>query len=213
MAATNNTRQPAELEMIGGKGKRQRCWEAIRARREHFTMLDVACAADADTETTQTYLQALLAGGYIVQTNQTRRGQQKHFRLERDNGLEAPRLTKDGKPVTQGLAQEQMWRTLRIIGNDFTYLELAGLASTSEIAVATTAARDYLKHLARAGYVTAVEKGKGRGGSGGGIPTRYRFNRGRYTGPRPPMVQRTKSVYDPNLGCVVWQEEADHDDL
>lgn len=212
MAATNKTRKPAELEMIGGKSKRQRCWEAIRARRDGFTLLDVACTADLDMATTRTYLQSLERGGFIEQGNITRpMGEEKHFRLIKDNGLEAPRLTRDGQLVTQGRAQEQMWRTMRILGSDFNYQELAGLASTSEITVSPIAARDYLKHLAHAGYVTVVTKGKGRGT--GGVPSRYRFNLGRYTGPRPPMVQRTKSIYDPNVGKVVWQEEIDHDEL
>ncbi|KZE34156.1 hypothetical protein [Crenobacter luteus] len=212
MAAPHRTRQPAELEMIGGKGTRQRCWEAIRARRDGFTLLDIAHKAAADIATTKTYLQALEKGGFIEVGNRERGGHdEKHYRLAKDNGLEAPRLTRDGQPVTQGRAQEQMWRTMRIMGGDFNYQELAALASTSEVAVSPVAARDYLKHLAHAGYVTVVAQGKGRGA--GGVANRYRFNPGRYSGPRPPMVQRTKSVYDPNLGRVVWQEEADHDDL
>lgn len=212
MAATNKTRKPAELEMIGGKSKRQRIWEAIRARRDGFTLLDVACAADMDMATTRTYLQSLERGGFTVQSNETVRiGEEKQYRLIKDNGLEAPRLTKDGQPVTQGRAQEQMWRTMRIMGGDFNCQELAGLASTTEVEVTQVAAKSYLKHLAHAGYVSVVAKGKGRGA--GGTLSRYRFNSARYTGPRPPMVQRTKSIYDPNLGEVVWQEEVSDDDF
>lgn len=212
MAATNNTRKPADLEMIGGKSKRQRMWEVIRARRNGFVMRDIAYAADVDMTTTRSYLQALERGGFIQQSNETVRiCDEKQYRLLKDNGLEAPRLTRDGQPVIQGRAQEQMWRTMRILGGDFNYQELAGLASTTEVGVSPIAARDYLKHLAHAGYVVVVAKGKGRGA--GGVPNRYRFNRSRYTGPRPPMVQRTKSIYDPNLGKVVWQEEINHDDL
>lgn len=212
MAATNRTRKPAELEMIGGKSKRQRIWEVIRAQREGLTCYALSRRSSVDDCTTKTYMQALERGGFIEQSNETVRiGEEKQYRLIKDNGLEAPRLTKDGQPVTQGRAQEQMWRTMRILGSDFNCQELAGLASTSEVAVSPAAARDYLKHLAHAGYVTVVAKGKGRGT--GGVPNRYRFNLGRYTGPRPPMVQRTKSIYDPNVGKVVWQEEIDHDEL
>jgi len=212
MAATNRTRQAADLEMLGGKSKRQRMWEVIRTRREGFTVLDIACATDIDTTAVRSYLQSLERGGFTEQSNVTREvGEEKRYRLVKDNGLEAPRLTIDGKPVLQGRAQEQMWRTMRILGADFNYQELAGFASTSEVKVTPIAARDYLKHLANAGYVTVISKGKGRGA--GGIPSRYRFNPGRYTGPRPPMVQRTKAIYDPNVGRVVWQEEVDHDEL
>lgn len=205
MAATNRTRRPADLEMIGGKSKRQRIWESIRRQGNEFALLDIVRAAHIETETVRTYLTSLINGGYVVQTTPPRHSREKNcYRLERDNGVEAPRLTKSGKPVTQGLATEQMWRTLRMMGDEFNGTELAGLASTDSVAVSSVAARDYLAHLERAGYVAIVSKGHGRGA--GGVQTRYRFNPGRYTGPRPPMVQRTKSIYDPNLGEVVWQE-------
>ncbi len=212
MTVRNQTRKPVDLEMIGGKSKRQRLWMAIRARRDGFTLLDIACVTDIDTAATRSYLQSLERGGFTEQCNVTRVvGEEKCYRLLKDNGLEAPRLTIDGKPVLQGRAQEQMWRTMRILGGDFNYQKLAELASTGEVTVAPLAARDYLKHLAHAGYVTVVSKGKGRGA--GGTPSCYRFNHSSYTGPRPPMIQRTKSVYDPNVGKVVWQEAIDHDDL
>jgi hypothetical protein len=68
-------------------------------------------------------------------------------------------------------------------------------------------AQDYLNQLALAGYLIEIKKGQAQGTH----PTRFRFNPARNTGPRPPMIQRTKAVYDPNLGQVVWQEEPDHD--
>lgn len=203
-------RKPAHLEMVGGKSKSQLVWEAIRANRDRFTAYYIARRADVDDGTVQTYLLALCKAGFVEQINETGMAEIKEYHLARDNGLEAPRLTKDGKPAVRGRSQEQMWRTMRIIGGDFNYLELAGMASTDEVPVSPAAAKDYLRHLAYAGYLTVVVKGKGRGA--GGVPSRYRFNAGRNTGPRPPMVQRTKSIYDPNLGQVVW-EEIDHDDL
>lgn len=205
MAATNRTRRPADLEMIGGKSKRQRIWESIRRQDNEFALLDIVRAAHIETETVRTYLTCLVNGGVVVQTTVPCHPREpKRYRLERDNGVEAPRLTKSGKPVIQGLATEQMWRTLRMMGGDFNGTELAGFASTASVTVSPVAARDYLNHLERAGYVAIVSKGHGRGT--GGVQTRYQFLPGRYTGPRPPMVQRTKSIYDPNLNQVVWQE-------
>lgn len=212
MAGTKTPRKPAHLEMVGGKSKRQRMWEAIRAHRQHFVLLEIARIADADLDTTKTYLQALEKGGFIVLLNPTRGGHdEKRWQLVQDNGLEAPRLTKAGKPVVQGLSNEQMWRTMRIVKHDFNARELAGLASTATVTVNVDAAKKYLKHLADAGYLTVVSLGKGRGQ--GGVQSRYQFNQQRYSGPRPPMIQRTKSVYDPNLGKVVWQQETDDDEL
>lgn len=102
--------------MIGGKSRRQRIWEAIRQRRTDFTLLDIVCAAHVETETVRTYLTCLINGGVVVQTTVPCHPREpKRYRLTRDNGVEAPRLTKSGKPVIQGLATEQMWRTLRMM--------------------------------------------------------------------------------------------------
>lgn len=209
MGAPQNPRRAAHLEMVGGKGGRQRLWEAIRQQRDDFTALGVASKADTDLGTANTYIQSL-AKAKVIEVTQLNRGagHDKHWKLIKDVGIDAPRLTRDGKPVTQGLANESMWRTMRMI-RDFTFHELAALASSSEVTVAPGTARAYVKHLEAAGYLHVVTKGQGRGA--GGIPTRYRFNPARNSGPRPPMIQRTKTVYDPNLGKVVWQEEPDHD--
>ncbi|WP_410499674.1 hypothetical protein [Chitinibacter sp. S2-10] len=212
MAATRHKRQSAELEMKGGKSKRQRIWEAVRLLRDSFSISSISSTSKIEAATVQTYLLALNKGGYIAALDDTAViGQEKILHLIRDNGLEAPRLQRDGQPVQQGRAQEQMWRTMRILGRDFNHLELAELASTDEVRVAETAANDYLRNLSHAGYLIRQSKGKGHGN--GGTPSRYRFDPTRYSGPRPPMIQRTKSVYDPNLGKVVWQEAPDHDEL
>ncbi|WP_062785944.1 hypothetical protein [Aquitalea pelogenes] len=209
MAATKQKRRGAHLEMVGGKGGRQRVWEAIRANRDGFYLADISRAAKVDLATVRTYVQALERGGFIQQCNVTvKLAEAKQFAMVKDNGLEAPRLTAEGKPVIQGLVNEAMWRTMRMV-RDFNFHELAALASTTEVSVAPGTARTYLKHLATAGYLIEIDKGHGKGA--GGIPTRYRFNPARNSGPRPPMIQRTKSVYDPNLGQVVWQEEPDYD--
>lgn len=208
MGAPRNPRRAAHLEMVGGKGGRQRLWEAIRKKRDDFTVIDVAAKADADIDTAKTYLRSLTKAGIIEVIQEASGHTEKRWKLAVDKGIEAPRLTRDGKPVTQGLANESMWRTMRMI-RDFTFHELAALASSSEVTVATETAKAYVKHLSAAGYLIPVTKGHGKGA--GGIPTRYRFNPARNSGPRPPMIQRTKTVYDPNLGKVVWQEEPDHD--
>ncbi len=201
MTAPKTTPAPT---LVGGKGTRQRMWEAIRARRAGFTRLDIAVAAGLELPTTRKYLESLLKAGFIGGPP-PRPGQTKTYTLLRDNGLEAPRLTRDGQPLPP-TAQELMWRTLRILG-DFDCHDLVSHATTPEVAVALTAAQDYLKHLHHAGYVTVVTK------AGPQQLSRYRLIPSKYTGPRPPMVLRTKAVFDPNLDSFVWHEEVDHDDL
>lgn len=100
-----------------------------------------------------------------------------------------------------GAAQEQMWRTMKIL-SDFTFRDLAISASTEAVMVNEEAARDYLGALSAAGYLITVQKG------GPNRPARYRFNRARNTGPKAPMIQRLKTVFDTNTRQVVWQEEA-----
>lgn len=202
-------------ELAGGKGLRQRIWERIRALPKHaeFGLRDVITGVEAK-ESARDYLLSLEKGGFLaVAVEPTKVGNvftAKRWRLARDVGLEAPRVKRDGSPVTQGLAQEQMWRTLRMTTCDTNARELAAHASTPSIPVAEVAAKDYLKTLFTAGYLERTAEGKGTGA--GGIQARYRLKRNRNTGPRPPMVCRTKVVYDPNEDKVVWQPRVTDED-
>ncbi|KWF85011.1 hypothetical protein WL94_20305 [Burkholderia cepacia] len=204
-------RKPAHLELTGGKGPRQRIWEAIRSQRDDFTPYSVVRAADIDKATVHTYLQVLERGGFIEPIGERKAiSDRKHYRLVRDVGVEAPRLDRQGQPVTQSRGNENMWRTMRIMG-DFTPRELAMRASTSDVSITDSTAQSYVKCLSHAGYLTIVDPGHAFIRGKGAKQARYRLIASKYTGPRPPMIQRTKSVYDPNLGKIVWQEEPDHD--
>ena len=134
------------------------------------------------------------------------------LKLIRDNGVEAPRLKRDGSPVTQGLGTEAMWRSMRIIGS-FNGRELAAHASACGIEVKESTAKAYIIVLHAAGYLKVVEAAKLASPGKPPAQARYVLAPGKYTGPRPPMIQRTKTLYDPNLAKVVWNEEIDHDDL
>jgi transposase len=206
-------RRPAQMEMVGGKGSRQRAWEAIRKHAGAFTCCQIARKAKVEDDTLYTYLVSLERGGYLscekgqgvtIQTS-------SKWILIRDNGIEAPRVTRDGKPVTQGLGTEAMWRSMRIVG-EFNTTELVAHAWASRVNVSEQTAKTYIGALKGAGYLVVVAEARSRGIGKGAVQARYRIAPGKYTGPRPPMIQRTKSVYDPNLGKVVWQEEPQHDD-
>ncbi len=188
--------RPAHLTHKGGKPPRQRIWEAIRAQREGFTKDSLGAATRIHPDTVHTYLTSLVASGHL-------RAVDACFILEKDVGVEAPRVTKEGQPVTMGRVREQMWRTMKMIKGDFTFRDLAVAASTEEFPVRDTDASDYVKHLSKAGYLRVTRPGRPR------VPALYRFNPSKNTGPRPPMVQRMKTVYDPNLGRIVWHPEVD----
>ncbi|WP_341992288.1 hypothetical protein [Azorhizobium sp. AG788] len=113
--------------------------------------------------------------------------------------LQAPRLRRDGSrcPPT---GQEQMWRALRNLGT-VTYIELAHAASTDEVSVDPVAARAYLKVLGKAGYLVVAQASKP------GKAAVWRLKPGMNTGPLPPLVMRTKFIWDQNRKAVMGAAE------
>lgn len=206
MARTARHAKP--MESAGGRGTFQRIWEAIRARRDDFTMQLIHSDTLATEGAIGHYFSALVLGGYVERINQrSTNTEQQHFRLVKDCGIEYPRLNAKGQPIQRDLCTEAMWRTMRIVGGEFTTRELAALASTLERTIAHTTASVYIGQLVKAGYVVKTKAASKKS------PPRYRFVSQRYSGPRPPVVGRNTYVYDPNLDKVVWQEEMNHDDL
>lgn len=209
------SRKPAHLELAGGVGLRQRLWARIRAcakKDRDFSLAELVVGSE-NTATARDYLIGLEKGGWITLTaGPARQGDKtaKRWRLEQDNGVEAPRVRRDGRPVTQGQAQEQMWRALRMLATDINARELAAHATTPDVAVKVVAAHDYLGNLAAAGYLETIAPGHGTGR--GGVQARYRLRAERNSGPRPPMVCRTQAVYDPNEGRVVWSRAPEHEE-
>ncbi|MCA8031990.1 MULTISPECIES: MarR family transcriptional regulator [Burkholderia cepacia complex] len=200
-------RKPVHLEMAGGKTQRQRVWETLRAANGALTMTALSRTCKVESSTIHTYMHGLIAAGYVESTDGEARGAvtEKYYRLVRDCGLEAPRVTRDGKPVTMGLGHEQMWRAMRIIG-EFDFRILAARASTRVAPVSAANAKAYVTALAAAGYLRCVQPAKHR------IAARYVLVPGKYTGPRPPMLRRVNQVFDPNTVEVVWTEPKGIDD-
>jgi hypothetical protein len=187
------SRKPVNLQMIGGKTPRQHIWEQIRnLRRFTLDQLRGELSGAIHRDTLKTYLKSLLAGGYLnVDTIDGRPG----YNLARDVGAEAPRVREDGTAVVQGLGQEQLWRTLRIMRNPMTAVQIAGHASIPEVAVSPVATEDYLQRLTQAGYLERTGQGK---------HAKYRLIND--SGPLPPQIQRVKQVFDPNWNRVVWRD-------
>lgn len=184
------------------KPSRQVIWETLRALHadgQPITSRDVWVSMVETMPRTRVddYIRSLAAGGYLKCENPDRhRGVSAEYTLERDVGVEAPRVRRDGThPGTPG--REQLWRTLRIIG-DCTAAELADAASTSETPIAVATSSEYLHFLAKGGYLQITRP------SGPGIAERYRLIASRWTGPLAPMIQRTKQLFDPNTGEVVY---------
>jgi hypothetical protein len=208
-------RKPIDQERQDGKGLRQRVWERIRAQTEPWKKNSVIMGGE-NSQSVRDYLTGLERGGYIRVAREIpdpvsdKRPCTKLYELAKDNGVEAPRVRRDGTLVTQGLAQEQMWRTLRMSKADTNARELAAHASTDQVPVDEKAASDYLRNLNKGGYLICTAKGHGIGK--GGIQARYKLDTAKDTGPKPPMVCRTKALFDPNLGEIVWQPAITEED-
>lgn len=202
-------RKPVHLSANSPRPEgRQVMWEAMRKLRR-FRLTDIEDQTRITEATVDTYVKGLTAAGYLQRIDAPEppadtRYAPHWWELVKDIGVEAPRVTQAGKPVTQGRGREQMWRTMRIIG-EFNWRELAVQASTEAHPVKENEAKDYVHHLHKAGYLACVKAG------GPGRAARYRMFPSRYTGPQPPMVQRIKQVFDPNIGQVVWPKEDDHE--
>ncbi|RLA24910.1 MAG: hypothetical protein DRQ62_04040 [Gammaproteobacteria bacterium] len=204
-----NNRKPAHIEQSSGKNKREQIWSIIR-RLKTFTRTDIQGELKVimPLATIRSYIQGLEAAG-IISTSGTRpkkdgRGYINVYKLEKDSGIEAPRVRKDGSEVTQGRGREQLWRTIKIL-KQFNRRDLALAASTEQHPVKESEAASYAEALHHADYLILVKP------STHGKQAVYRFNPRYNTGPKPPQIQRLKTLYDPNLGMIVYQEGVDHD--
>lgn len=195
-------RKPVHQERIRGKSNRQRMWEAMRSHAEGFTGYQIARRSKVNDATVRSYIQSLEKAGFLERTAGADHFLEQTLRLIKDIGAEAPAVTRQGKPSSAGLGNEAMWRTLRILGT-LSARQLAEHASVSAT-VSLWSARSYLKWLTRAGYVELIVD------KPGGHNAQYRMISSRYSGPRPPMVQRDGKLYDQNLGQVVFVLPAPH---
>ena len=128
--------KPADQQR-DGVAPRNRMWKRIRVLGVgvQFTVRELATDAAAHAESVRSFLSGLVAAKIVGQIPSPTRGAPALYWLARDTGQETPRVREDGAPVTQGLAREYMWRTMRTMGVPFTPDELASEASTDQITV------------------------------------------------------------------------------
>lgn len=207
-------RRPARQELAGHMTPRDRIWMAIRffGRLNPFSAAEIIILSRVEVaeepqlraDTVLSYLAGLQKAGYVVDIGLKRPAlrpcrELRSFFLERDVGIEAPRIDANGKPVTQGLAQLQMWNTMRHHKGEFDCRFVAFQSSTPEQKVTLNDAKTYVKFLARAGYLAIKREAEGP------KPARYRFLASRNTGNRAPLITGKKTVLDGNTGEVVLE--------
>ncbi|QLG96323.1 hypothetical protein HZF02_02575 [Pseudomonas yamanorum] len=187
--------------MVGGKSPRQYIWEAIRAINaspKELTTYAVARKSGQDDQAVRAYFRDMEKAGIVSKVRTVDRFDAE-WSLLKDEGVEAPRVTKDGKVSKHAAGAENIWRALRILG-EFSAAEAAVAASVNGVSIGEAGALVYLSGLAKAGYLA-------RSGGTAGNKTRFRLIPSRYTGPKHPIYQRDfDQVYDPNLDQVVWRK-------
>lgn len=215
MSATPKTprRKPARLERHGAMTNRDLMWHAIRllhASGSAFSVAEImvlathwrapegATVAPLDEATVATYLDSLEKGDYLVRVHSASSYRcMRAYQMNRDVGVHAPHLDKNGKPTSDNPARDQMWRAMKTMKASFDWRELAQAASTEACVVSDHEAKFYCAQLERAGYLTVDVRGKRHAFN------RYRFVRARNTGPRAPIVGRDLTVMDGNIGVVM----------
>jgi len=202
------------LKLAVGRSERllrgqQHFWTVMRAlQAEHgsFTVSAIYMASNADRADIRKFMRSLVERGYIEVAGESPKGDgqtERLYRIVRDQRV-SPKLSRDGGQQSR---QQNMWNVLTSpYGREgIDARELAVYASTDEAPVALETAKAWLKLLARAGYLVCVAKG------GPGKLAIWRLKPSMNTGPLPPMILRSKMVYDQNadriMGDVIAQEE------
>jgi len=190
-------RKPADVNV----DNRQLVWDALRGKVGQWrTVLSLSEDLGVNRKTAMDYLDALEAAGMVERRRDEGHQGMAWARLVQDGGYHAPRLRADGSPVTQGVGVANMWRSMRIL-KTFTAPELAQISTTQAVTVTEATAQSYIGMLFATEFLMVVEKAN----PGLGRKASYRLVRN--TGPKPPMIQRVKRVYDPNTGEVYQKVE------
>ena len=175
---------------------RQDMWNVIRDHDgPDFTITDIFDETFISRHTIRSYLKALVAGDILERLepdpDAKNAGAAIRFRIKADPvPFYAPRLTQDGKPVTQGAGVENMWRTMRMLPQ-FSPRDLAAHATTETVNVSETTAKAYCTSLLQAEYLRVVRQARPP-------KTQAVYKLINNTGPYPPQIQRRQHLFDPN---------------
>lgn len=173
---------------------REELWALIRSLKS-FTIGDLI-TINLDHSTISAYLRGLIAAGYLIREQLPPEGNSfpaYRYLLKRDT-IEPPRVKEDGTETVMGKGRLQLWKSIKIL-KTFCVVDLVACSSTEEHPVALEEARTYVNYLTKAGYLKKINT----------LPLpKASFRLVRWTGPRPPMIQRIKQVWDPNLKVVTW---------
>lgn len=114
-----------------------------------------------------------------------------------------PRIRRDGTIITGVTKNQAMWNFMRtsVGAQGFTAQDIVAWASTDNTKINISTAKSYITVLAKAGYLIEIIKGSP------GKPGMWRLAPDMNTGALPPMILRTKIVFDQNRYEVIGQPE------
>lgn len=128
--------------------------------------------------------------------------QPKFFRIiERQSAT--PKVRRDGTIITGVSKNQAMWNFMRtnVGAHGFTAQDIVAWASTDDRKINIDTAKSYINSLGKAGYLIEVIKGSpGKLGM-------WRLAPDMNTGALPPMILRTKLVFDQNRYEVIGKPE------
>jgi hypothetical protein len=201
-------RKPIDAELRGLQTPRERVWDALRSfGKASFSKNEVQdrCSPMVLWTVVDDYLVVLEKAGYLERVSGTGvkpgvKGEPIRYKCvqAKCTGV-APRLNKQGEPVVQGLANEAMWRAMKVL-RAFDHNDIAKAATVGDLRVSPATAKSYVLHLARAGYLSEVRKSKP------GTPAKHQLVKN--TGPNAPAITRRKVVFDRNVGEFVGLDTA-----
>lgn len=180
------------------KSNRELIWQAIR-KLQTFSIKDIENITKINSATILSFLTNLEKARVVSKKTINLRSciNTSQYTLIKDCGLVAPQVNKRGEFLEDN-AQSRMWKAIRIL-KTFTLRDLIVTASSDISAISTSAAITYLGYLKKAGYITKKNQDKS-----------YKLVFAMNSGIKAPQIQKTKSIYDPNLNKIVWtNREAD----
>jgi len=191
------------LKLTAKKGKPPKrgfdhYWSVIMDFAMHdkpFSVADIFSLSNTTRSDIHDYVQRLLKAELIERVEIGSNGAVAYRALVRQSV--APRVRRDGTIIEEASGQQRMWNVMRSPGSrqGFTAADVAvwGMTAGRETAKA------YVKMLWQAGYLIRLDKG------GPGTLATYRLDPRMDTGPLPPMILRTKAVFDQNRNEIMGE--------
>ncbi len=176
----------------GGLTSREKMWAAMREMRE-FNIQELCLKTKMPRHRARDYIVGLVRAGILGATPGKHRGDFDVYHLERDMGVNAPRVRRDGSFVPES-GRTRMWKAMDIL-RTFSIRELVTAATLECAPVSYEEAEYYCRWLCQGGYLQRMSS------------VVYRFVPARNTGPKAPQILRVKQLYDPNTDKVIVSGE------